>query len=117
MHSFAHGETIVIVHRVPKLVAGVKQFDSFGNLIYDEVRVTVSGAVVWPQANTETPQNVERSSTTYYVALPDDSLAVLPVDRIEWRSHSYEVQGEMEQNTNMATGTKANTFAMKRVQG
>lgn len=117
MHAFGRGETVMLHHRFQRKVSGVKQYDGYGNVIYDEEIITVRGAVVWPQANTETPQNQERSSTTYYVAMPDDSLVVDAVDRIVWRGKSYEVQGEMEMNTNMATGTKCHTFAMNRVEG
>lgn len=117
MHSFLRGETIVIVYRKARRVAGVPAEDTWGNTIWDETRTTVPGAVVWPTSDVETPQDQERSSISYTVVLPNDSLMIDAVDRIEWRGKSYEVQGELEQNTNMATGTKANAFKMNRVEG
>lgn len=121
MHSFAHGETIVIYHRTPREIAGVKQYDTFGNVLYDEVAETVLGATVWPHVflrrDLEVAQNQDRTTMTYTLALPDDNIVVLPVDRIVWRGRSYEVRGEMEQSTNMVTGTHCNTVSMNRVEG
>lgn len=117
MHSFARGENLVIVYRTARRVAGVPAEDAWGNTVWNETRANVSGAVVWPTSDVETPQDQERTSMSYTVVLPDDNIMIDAVDRIEWRGKSYEVQGELEQNTNMATGTKANAFKMTRVEG
>jgi hypothetical protein len=116
MHAFGRGETLLLHRRFPRVLAGVKQFDAYGNLIYDEEIIVCNGAVVWPQSDTEVPQNQERTSMTYFVALPD-GFTVDAVDAVTFRAKKYEVRGEIEMNTNPVTGTQCNTFAMFRVEG
>ena len=116
MHAFERGETLLLHHRYPRKLLGEIQYDDYGNVVYDEEIFTVRGAVVWPQTAAEVRQSQERTSMTYFVALPD-GIDVDAVDRVVWRGKSYEVQGELEMNTNPATGTKCNTFVMNRVEG
>lgn len=117
MHGFGRGETIMIHTRSPaKNSDGTLVRDDYGVAQYNEEIVVCRGCVIWPNSASEFNQDVQRTTTTYVVVLPDGFKVDAP-DRVTWRGLRYEVDQEMEMYTNPMTGTPCWQFNMTRVEG